>query len=608
MRAIVVLFDSLNRKFLPNYGCGWTHAPNFERLGRRTVTFENAYGGSMPCMPARRELHTGRYNFLHRSWGPLEPFDDSVPQLLGENGVYTHLATDHQHYFEDGGATYHGRFSSFEFFRGQQGDRWKGQVAEPEVPESLRINRYASWRHDWVNRAHLAREEDHPQTLLFDAGIEFLETNAGEDRWLLQLECFDPHEPFFSYEDQKRHYPHDYAGPQFDWPDYKRTDEPDDAVEHARLEYAALLTKCDASLGRVLDFMDEHAMWEDTMLVVCTDHGFLLGEHGWWGKNVQPWYDENIHTPLFVWDPREAVGGVRTDALVQTVDLGPTLLDLFGVEPTPRMRGRSLRPALAACAGTASTETAASTEVAPVREGALFGAFGAHVNVTDGRYVYMRACATADNAPLYEHTLMPTHMNTRFTPQEIAGAELLPGLPFSQGAPVLRLLGRAWGNPSDFGTLLFDLREDPGQEHPLDDDDLELRMIGLMLRLLRENEAPPSQYERLGLPAEGPAGPEHLLVRKQWDRMTEARLPLPVAADLAGDGGAKVPIAELLEDPRAAAVLEDALGAGAVARLRGLGGMTLVATAALVPSLTGARVRELHERLTEAQERETEPA
>lgn len=111
MRTILVMFDSLNRRFLPNYGCTWVKAPNFERLGRRCVTFDNAYVGSMPCMPARREMHTGRYNFLHRSWGPMEPFDDSAPEILKKNGVYTHLASDHQHYWEDGGATLHPPFS-----------------------------------------------------------------------------------------------------------------------------------------------------------------------------------------------------------------------------------------------------------------------------------------------------------------------------------------------------------------------------------------------------------------------------------------------------------------------------------------------------------------
>ena len=137
MKAILILFDTLNRHMLPPYGCEWTQAPNFERLAQRTVTFENAYVGSMPCMPARRELHTGRYNFLHRSWGPLEPFDDSMPQILVENGVYTHLGSANYHYWEDGGATYHNRYSTWENVRGQEGDLWIGQVADPHIPETL---------------------------------------------------------------------------------------------------------------------------------------------------------------------------------------------------------------------------------------------------------------------------------------------------------------------------------------------------------------------------------------------------------------------------------------------------------------------------------------
>ena len=121
----MVMFDSLNRKMLEPYGCDWIPTPNFKRLADRAVTFDCNYVGSMPCMPARRELHTGRLNFQHRSWGPLEPFDDSMPEILKNNGIYTHLTTDHQHYWEDGGATYHHRYSSFDLNRGQEGDPWK---------------------------------------------------------------------------------------------------------------------------------------------------------------------------------------------------------------------------------------------------------------------------------------------------------------------------------------------------------------------------------------------------------------------------------------------------------------------------------------------------
>lgn len=112
MRAIMVMFDSLRFDMMPGRGKDIVNLPNFRRLAQHSVFFPDCYAGSLPCMPARRELHTGRYNFLHRSWGPLEPFDESMPQILHQAGIHAHLSTDHYHYLEDGGATYHTRYSS----------------------------------------------------------------------------------------------------------------------------------------------------------------------------------------------------------------------------------------------------------------------------------------------------------------------------------------------------------------------------------------------------------------------------------------------------------------------------------------------------------------
>lgn len=534
MKAIVVMYDSLNRRSLPPYGAEGVHAPNFERLARRAATFDNCYAGSMPCMPARREMHTGRYNFLHRSWGPLEPFDDSMPELLREHGVHTHLATDHQHYWEDGGATFHNRYSTYELFRGQEGDRWKGQVADPPIPEDLKRVRRAAYRQDWVNRQYLETEDRHPQTQTFDAGIEFIRTNAAADRWLVQIETFDPHEPFFSYKRWHDHYPEDYDGPHFDWPDYKQVLESRAEVEHARNRYHALLSMCDHSLGRVLDLMDELDLWADTMLMVVTDHGFLLGEHGWWGKATPPWYDETIHTPLFVWDPR-SLSPRRRDDLVQTIDFAPTLLDFFGVPIPADMQGIPLYHG--------------------AREAGLFGSFGGHVSVTDGRFVYMRAPARPSNAPLLEHTLMPTHMNRRFDPEELRAAEMVPPFGFTKGVPVVRVPGVSMTNAYAFGTLLYDLATDPNQERPLVDDDLELRMIRLQVELMRANEAPPSQFERLGLPPTGPVGPEHLQVRAQWAQVAHGQARIVPSDYPQGTLSVHTPLSTLLADPRAAAVL-----------------------------------------------------
>ncbi|MEV0974650.1 sulfatase-like hydrolase/transferase [Microtetraspora glauca] len=545
MRSIMVMFDSLNRRFLPPYGASWTHAPNFRRLAERTATFDTCYGGSMPCMPARREMHTGRYNFLHRAWGPLEPFDDSAPEMLKREGVYTHLVTDHQHYWGDGGATYHPRFNTFEFFRGQEGDEWKGHVADPVVPDTVAYATNADLRRqDWINRRYMAEEADHPQTLTFDAGLHFMRTNHAEDRWFLQIETFDPHEPFFSYEDYRKLYPDDYDGPHFDWPDYKQVTETPAQVEHLRNRYAALLSMCDRSLGRVLDLMDELAMWDDTMLIVCTDHGLLLGEHDWWGKNAPPFYDETIHLPLFVWDPRSRVAGERRGSLVQTIDLAPTLLEFFGVDRTPDMRGVPLRETIAA-------DT-------PVRRAGLFGLFGGHVSVTDGRYVYMRACAEPGNRPLAEYTLMPTLMRGRFPAETLREAVLATPFSFTKGVSTLRVPGHAYTDPYAFGSLLYDLESDPDQRNPLIDDALETRMAELMVELLRASDAPPEQYERLGLTGDGPP---RLLVREQWAQVEAAALPSPRRDDFP-DARLSVdtPVGELIAEPAAEAVLRAHLG------------------------------------------------
>ena len=482
----MVMFDSLNRHMLPPYGCDWTVAPNFSRLAKRTAVFERSYVASMPCMPARRELHTGRYNFLHRGWGPLEPFDDSMPQMLAESAVYTHLVSDHYHYWEDGGCTYHNRYNTWDFFRGQEGDPWIGQVADPHMPPTVPGRGGKMYRQDCINRQVMPTEDAQPQSRTFTAGIEFIRRNAGADKWFLQLETFDPHEPFFTQAKYKDLYPHRYFGPHFDWPPYRAVQETPEEIHHVRMEYAALLSMCDAQLGRVLDVMDELDLWKDTMLIVNTDHGFLLNEHDCWAKCWAPFYQEVAHTPLFVHDPRcPQADGQRRTSLVQTIDLAPTLLEFFGIDRPADMQGVPLRR-------TIENDT-------PIREAGLFGQFGGYVNCTDGRYVYMRAPVTQDNTPLNHYTLMPTHMRQPFSPQELRGAQLARPFSFTKDAPVLKVPGTAWNANFSRGSMLFDIQEDPGQQRPISDPKIEKMMIDMMVGLMKSNDCPPEQYERLGL-------------------------------------------------------------------------------------------------------------
>ena len=487
MKAIMVMFDSLNRRYLPCYGNDWVQAPAFDRLAEHSVIFDRSYVGSMPCMPARRELHTGRYNFLHRSWGPLEPFDDSMPTLLRQAGIHTHLVSDHQHYWEDGGATYHQRYTTWGMHRGQEGDKWKACVGEvPPLNHDLRPQ-------DKVNRKYLTREEDQPQSKTFGEALEFLDTNHDADNWFLHIETFDPHEPFFAQQHYKDLYPDDYDGPEFDWPEYRRVDESDEEIARCRKNYASLVSMCSSNMAKVLDAMDRYGLWDDTLLIVNTDHGFLLAEHDWWAKCVMPFYNEIAHTPLFIWDPRHKKAGERRQSLVQTIDLPATVLDYFGIDLPPDMQGVPLG------------ETVASDQ--PVREAGLYGLFGAQVNVTDGRYVYMRGPADpSHNEPLYNYTLMPTHMRSLFFLEELRTAEMYPPLPFTKDTPVMRIQAMQPRNKdllaNVLGTSLYDLQTDPGQEHPLDDPEIEAMMRAHLVRLMRENDAPAEQFERLGLDPE----------------------------------------------------------------------------------------------------------
>ena len=498
MKTIMVMYDSLNRHMLPPYGCDWVHAPNFQRLAERALTFDTSYVCSMPCMPARRDLHTGRPNFLHRSWGPIEPYDDSVPEMLKNAGVHTHLCTDHYHYFEEGGANYHTRYSTWEFFRGQEGDPWFGKVGPAQKPER-RIGQHATdsgWHEqDWHNRSVMSNEEDHMQSQTFRAGIDFIERNREADNWFLQIETFDPHEPYFSYrkfKDLYRDHYADYEGAHFDWPIYQQVQETREEIEHLVHENASLISMCDSKLGDVLDTMDRHSLWDDTMLIVWTDHGFLLGEHDSTGKCWCPFYEEIAHTPFFVWDPRTRKQGQRRRALVQpSIDLGPTLLNFFGLAPTEDMLGKDLAPVI--------------EDDSPLREAALFGQHGHHVNVTDGRYVYMRGPKDAENQPLFEYTYLPNHMRYAFSVEEMRGLQgLAEPFAFTKGCRPMKI---ARGSASGLGsrpigirdTLLFDIAADPKQETPVDDTKVETQMIDYLVNLMESCDAPAEQYERLGL-------------------------------------------------------------------------------------------------------------
>jgi hypothetical protein len=174
----------------------------------------------------------------------------------------------------------------------------------------------------------------------------------------------------------------------------------------------------------------------------------------------------------------------------------PTLLELFGIGAPADVRGRSLLPAL-------------EDANASLHRAVLFGHWGAAVNLTDGRYTYFRYPLEVSAGDIFQYTLMPTHMTSRFGVEELSRATLSPPLPFSKNVLLLRVPGTdksptRWLAPgfyADCETVLYDTWTDPSQLQPLRDPAIEARLCKQLIELMRLHDAPAELYGRLGLKA-----------------------------------------------------------------------------------------------------------
>ena len=158
---------------------------------------------AVSCMPARRDLHNSRVNFLQRDWGPLEPFDDSMPEelkntvfILRWSAIITTIgktadvpitpATIPGYATADRG----GDFCRADRSMVKLTAEYKDRIKDPQTAGILRKAQ------DQANRSRQVTESDMPQARTFADGLAFLEENADTDNWFLQIETFDPHEPF----------------------------------------------------------------------------------------------------------------------------------------------------------------------------------------------------------------------------------------------------------------------------------------------------------------------------------------------------------------------------------------------------------------------------
>ncbi|MGH2541699.1 MAG: sulfatase, partial [Ardenticatenaceae bacterium] len=405
LSVILIQIDSLNRHFLRCYGNDWVETPNLTAFAAKGAIGDNHFVGSLPCMPARREIWAGTEEFWWRGWGPLEPWDRPLAYLArqAEEPIVTHLVTDHYHLFEWGSHNYNYDYHGYDFIRGHEFDNWRTAPVR-DIPDWA--TKMVQCRGEGAmiylrNVQDFEREEDFFGPKVMQATAEWLDRNHEHERFFLHVDSFDVHEPFHIPEPYRSMYTDDDYRKYNPWPDYGRTDErttalPPEEIEWVRAQFAGKLTMVDTWLGRVFERLDRYNLWERTCVIITTDHGHFLGDHGWMGKPAAPLYHTLCRIPLLVWHPWGVCNGQRVSATTQTVDLYATVLTLLGVEApaVEHVHSRSLLPVFLG---------AGAPEGSDHRDYAIYAYNNQRIGITLGEWTLLRY-QNPDAAPANQYT------------------------------------------------------------------------------------------------------------------------------------------------------------------------------------------------------------
>ncbi len=353
--------------------------PNLDRLVQEGVTFNRAYCQNPICSPSRSSFLTGRYPRTTRSFingnDVFSKDETLVTKLLADSGYNCGLVgklhlTSHYRRMEErveDGYTY------FEYSP-QPCDDWAPGV-----------NKYMDWLKekgvDWhkeyimpcewpprngyviPERIQGLPEEVHQTTWCMDKAMEFMDAYQGDQPWLLSVNPFDPHPPFDPPDEYKEKLNiEDMPLPL--WEEGELDNKPfahkdcylhgsqkgmvrdtvgmtDSEKKECTRDYYAQIELMDHQIGRLLDYLEEKDLRKDTVIIFMSDHGEMLGDHGIYWKGGY-FYEGLIRVPLILSWPGHFLENVVTDALVELVDVAPTLMELAGLEVPVYMQGKSL--------------------------------------------------------------------------------------------------------------------------------------------------------------------------------------------------------------------------------------------------------------------------
>jgi len=355
------------------------------------VWFNRAYAEYPITIPARTAFVTGCFTWTNRPWQPLLPEDMHLAEVLREHGYRTAGFSD-------------GPFNKLAHMDRGFEEFWWTDTGKCMGRAGIEVDASDAWfppgfegrEIEYYTRTLQGREAARREfgmtcpELLFDRALQWLDKMAGE-KFLLWIDSFQPHEPWAPVSPYREMYGamehHRYIpmpmGPEIDW-----AEEGD--LEHIRRLYMSEATHADDMVGWVVQRLDELGLSEDTLLVVLSDHGEPLGEHGQMRKFYVPLYEELARIVWIMRKPGLIPAGLRTDALVQDIDFAPTILEWCGITPPPRRTCRGFQgiagkdePDGVSLAGLISGDTDR------VHERIFNGAFALRASVVTERYKFI---------------------------------------------------------------------------------------------------------------------------------------------------------------------------------------------------------------------------
>ena len=345
MNVIVIVTDSLRADHVGCYGAP-VRTPNIDALAADSALFEQAYSENVPTMPCRAAWWTGLHLFPHRGWRPFEHSDHLMAEMLWNRGFTSALISDTYHMHKPGYNCDRG-FDTVKWIRGQEYDPW---IVDPTIKVDISRNHRlrgdesdARWQRLFEqylrNVSGRRTEEDYCVGRVFTEAIRWLEdaTKKRKDNLFLWVDSFEPHEAWDPPSPYREMYDPDYTGQELIDPvpgpvqGYMTEEE----VNHTKALYAGDVTFVDKWVGLLLDRIKELGLYENSLIMLTSDHGEPFGEHGIIRKARCCGYEELAHIPWIIHHPDGLGSGKRYDAFVQPPDMLPTVLEALGIRSSP---------------------------------------------------------------------------------------------------------------------------------------------------------------------------------------------------------------------------------------------------------------------------------